>query len=76
MDIDGEYPEDFPKLPSLASVKTSRGVHYYFFYPEKNKIKSRNKLNGADIEIKSDGGYVVAPPSVHPSGGRYEFINT
>jgi hypothetical protein len=26
------------------------------------------------VDIKGEGGYVVAPPSVHPSGKRYTFL--
>lgn len=25
------------------------------------------------IDIKGDGGYIIAPPSLHPSGQRYQF---
>ena len=27
------------------------------------------------IDLKADGGYVVAPPSVHASGRKYEWLN-
>jgi len=28
-----------------------------------------------NLDIKAEGGYIIAPPSVHPSGAIYEFIN-
>jgi hypothetical protein len=27
------------------------------------------------VDIKAEGGYVVAPPSLHPSGKQYRFLN-
>lgn len=27
------------------------------------------------LDIKAEGGYVVAPPSLHPSGKEYKFVN-
>ncbi len=70
------------KLPCTPTVKTSTyqddqgnlhtKSHYYFNHPGgkiKNMIK---KIPGADI--KADGGYVCAPPSVHPNGSHYEWI--
>ena len=26
-----------------------------------------------EIDVRGDGGYVLAPPSIHPSGRRYEW---
>lgn len=73
VDIDGEYPADWPPLGRTLRVKTKRGHHYYFRYPE-GGIPSKGGLEGKAVDIQSDGKYVVAPPSVHPEGGCYEFI--
>ncbi len=74
-DIDGEYPDDLPPLNVPYTVKTNRGFHVYFNYPAGITIKSRNGFKGHKVDIKSDGGYIVAPPSIHPEGGCYEFLN-
>jgi hypothetical protein len=73
IDIDGEYPADWVELPP-ANVRTHKGVHIYCAYPAHETIKSRTKINGHPVDIRGDGAYIVAPPSVHPEGGRYEFI--
>jgi predicted P-loop ATPase len=57
-------------LPQTFKVKTgSGGWHYYFRGAGRN---SAGKL-GPGIDTRGTGGYVIAPPSVHVSGGRYEL---
>lgn len=50
-------------------VLTSRGVHVYLMTDE--YIPGR-KAPG--IDIKAAGGYVLAPPSIHPSGAKYQVL--
>lgn len=60
-------------LPDTVTVKTAKGLHVYFRHPG-GKIGNRaGILPGWDI--RGDGGYVVAPGSVHPSGALYEWEN-
>ncbi|MGO9666407.1 MAG: bifunctional DNA primase/polymerase [Polyangia bacterium] len=47
------------------------GAHYYFKHPG-GSITSRVGLY-LGVDIRADGGYVVAPPSLHKSGKRYEW---
>jgi hypothetical protein len=55
-------------LPQTAHVKTSRGWHFYFSSPETVKIPCSSRDG---LDVRGDGGYVVAPPSVHKSGHIY-----
>jgi hypothetical protein len=81
----------FPKLDELIKstfvVKTSRGYHIYFrlscpiettgisFYrPGEKDDKGRAKAYQS-VSIKAEGGYVVAPGSLHPSGATYQILN-
>lgn len=61
-------------LPRTAMAKTGGGgEHYYFALPEGLLIPSRARfLPGLDT--RGEGGYVLAPPSLHQSGNRYEWI--
>jgi hypothetical protein len=52
-------------------VRTSRGYHVYLRVSTDKTVPSV-KFNGVDV--KAEGGYVVAPPSIHPSGARYAFV--
>jgi hypothetical protein len=60
-------------IPDTITAHTGRGFHVYFRHPG-GKIGNRaGIMPGADI--RGDGGYVVAPPSLHPSGARYRWSN-
>lgn len=60
-------------LPATWKVKTgSGGYHYYFKYPDVQINNRIGRLPGLDF--KTNGGYVVAPPSIHACGGRYEWV--
>ena len=54
------------------SVRTGKGHHYYFKHPKNILIKNKARI-AKEIDIRGDGGYVVAPPSIHPSGRPYEW---
>lgn len=59
-------------LPTTAKVETpSGGIHLY--YNVKEKFSNRTDLYDG-IDVKTAGGYVVAPPSVI-DGKSYEWVN-
>lgn len=60
-------------LPQTLTARTGDGIHYYYRYPKVPLPHGFVATLGMGIDVKSDGGYVVAPPSVHPSGPTYHF---
>lgn len=63
-----EAMEIIPNLNQTFYVKTSRGFHFYFNKP--NGVKLPPKIKEG-FDLKADGGYIVAPPSVHRTGQIY-----
>lgn len=62
--------EPFPAGPVAATG--GGGWHYYFKHPG-TAVRSRNGIVGEGLDVKADGGYVIAPPSVHRTGMSYEW---
>jgi hypothetical protein len=61
-------------LPTTPQVRTgSKGFHYYMALPEGVVVKNKAGI-APGIDTRSLGGYLVAPPSVHECGGRYEWL--
>jgi hypothetical protein len=56
-----------------VSVGTAKGKHFYFRYPDFSIPNKTNFLPGMDI--RGEGGFVVAPGSIHPSGVVYVWAN-
>lgn len=60
------------KDESVPCVSTGRGYHYYFRSSTPLKTERGFVKN---VDIKGEGGYIVAPPSRHVSGRCYEWLN-
>jgi len=58
-----ELKEYIPEIKETTRVRTRRGYHYYFSL-NGEQVKSTNSLFGRRLELKSNGTYVVAPPSI------------
>lgn len=55
-------------------VRTARGYHLYFRHPGisiGNRAKLETGVGQVDVDVRGDGGYVIAPGSVHASGHVY-----
>ena len=44
------------------------GTHYLFSYDDEANVDL-----APGVEIKSDGKYIILPPSIHPNGNSYEW---
>ncbi|MBI6630361.1 bifunctional DNA primase/polymerase [Pontibaca salina] len=63
-------------LPRDAVVQTgSGGYHIYMQMPDQPIRGNAGKL-GPNLDVRADGGYVIAPPSTHISGNSYTWENT
>jgi Bifunctional DNA primase/polymerase, N-terminal len=60
------------ELPPTAMVETGRGRHYWFTHPGGTVPNSAGRL-GPGVDLRGDGGYIIAPPSSHISGRRYRW---
>lgn len=59
------------KLPETWEQVTGSGGRQLFYRASR---RVRNSANGElGVDIRGDGGFVVAPPSIHPSGEPYEW---
>lgn len=68
-----EWQREHGEFPETACATTgSGGTHLFFRAPNGVSVKSAaHVIEGVDV--RGDGGYIVAPPSVHPNGNRYEW---
>lgn len=76
IDVKGNGLETYEKLkdimPETFTVRTGTGgLHLYY----STDVEVRNRVRFVDgIDVRGDGGYVVAPTSKHKCGGHYEII--
>ena len=58
-------------IPTTPMSRTGKGVHVLYRHPGHPVPNSIKRLPGVDV--RGDGGYIVAPPSIHPSGHVYAW---
>ena len=82
VDLDGPNTQTLLKregifLPETATVQTGRGYHAFYAHPG-CKVATRSAVlsdgQGSKVDVRGDGGYVVAPPSVHITGKVYQWV--
>lgn len=82
LDVDGKQGEqsliDFERrgfqLPDTLTIRTGGGgQHLYFLWPEGANVRNSAGRIAPGLDIRAQGGYATAPPSLHASGARYEF---
>ena len=71
------YPiEDLLKKYPTQMIARSGGGGYHLFYQypvNQSRVSNRVRIfEGADL--RADGGFIVLPPTMHPSGNRYEWL--
>jgi hypothetical protein len=79
VDLDGEQGErSWSELcqqnggeVSTLTVRTPRGRHLYFIYPAGTVIRNSASKIAPGVDIRGEGGYVLCPPSIHPTGASY-----
>jgi len=69
-------------MPEAAPrVRTGRGEHVYLRLPAGRTARNRAGFlastsgEKSQVDLRADGGYVLAPPSLHPNGRRYEWLS-
>jgi putative DNA primase/helicase len=63
--------EEHHELPETRTVLTGGGGYHFYFASDGQKARTRKLAPG--VEVKGEGGYVVAPPSLHVHGKRYQW---
>lgn len=87
VDVDGplslldEYSPTEPFPPTLTARTGSGGTHLFYYLPPGEHWGNRAGLLGkrergqGNIDIRGEGGQVVAAPSLHYSGNQYRFVD-
>jgi len=70
-----------PLTETLTVLTGGGGRHLYFRHPHRSLPNTSGRVPGFDealpgLDVRSDGGYVVAPPSLHHSGGKYAWADS
>ena len=69
-----ELQEEFGTFPETLTQETGRGHQMFFQYPEGEVVGSKTDFR-KKIDIRGEGGYVVAPPSIHLNGKTYSWTD-
>ena len=67
-----QWETEHGELPETATAITGSGGRHYLFRTDRNNIRPTSNTE-LGVDVRCDGSYIVAPPSIHPCGGSYEW---
>jgi hypothetical protein len=67
----------YGQLPRTRTHRTGGGgLHYIYRNTNGTNIRNTVNLGGYQgVDLRANGGYIIAPPSKHESGNHYEVID-
>jgi hypothetical protein len=82
LDVDGPegatslraLQDEHDALPATRQAKTARGLHLW--WRTDSPVQCSAGRVAPHIDVRGDNGYVVTPPSVHPTGHIYRWSST
>ena len=67
--------DEHGKLPETRKVISPSGSeHYYFKWPTNGTIRNSASEFAPGVDVRGEGGMVIAPPSVKPGVGEYRLV--
>lgn len=79
LDVESDCPTPIGDLlrrwpTQMVSRTGSGGYHLFYQYPQGvGRISNRVRIFEG-MDLRADGGFIVLPPTLHASGGRYEWV--
>ena len=68
-----EIERETAPMPSTVESRTGGGGRHLYFAHPGGHVGNRAGIRPG-IDLRGDGGCVVLPPSIHPSGRAYEWV--
>jgi len=73
-ELDNLEKENEPFPLTTKARSGSGGLHLFFIHTPGPRNNNDGKIKPG-IDFKTTGGYIIAPPSKHPSGNYYQWLN-
>jgi len=80
LDVDGErgaqslmaLEEEIGEIPETLEAKTGTGGRHIIMEMPDREVRNKQNFRPG-LDIRGEGGYIIAAPSIHPNGNRYEW---
>lgn len=58
---------------TVEAITGTGGRHLYFSWPEGRSPRTNRGQLGDGLDVRGEGGQVLAPPTIHPNGTPYDW---
>lgn len=74
VDIDPRHNGSYKQFENIQTIKSKTGGNgYHIFFQYEEGLQNKAGIQEG-IDIRSEAGYIILPPSIHQSGNSYDWI--
>lgn len=74
LEVFKKWQQEHGEINTPVVCNTPRGGRHLYFYNH-DQLKNTAGIAGC-IDTRANGGYIVAPPSIHPNGKQYVWLQS